>query len=34
MARDWAEACGLDAGLTFIGPRYEARWGLPAQVSL
>lgn len=21
------------SGLTFIGPRYEARWGLPAQVS-
>lgn len=22
------------SGLTFIGPRYEARWGLPAEVSL
>jgi tRNA pseudouridine38-40 synthase len=21
------------SGLTFIGPRYEAHWGLPAQVS-
>ena len=21
------------SGLTFIGPRYEARWGLPAEVS-
>ncbi len=22
------------SGLTFVGPRYEARWGLPAEVSL
>ncbi len=32
--RQVAGPTALASGLTFIGPRYEARWGLPAQVSL
>lgn len=31
--RDVAGPTAPASGLTFIGPRYEAQWGLPAQVS-
>jgi tRNA pseudouridine38-40 synthase len=31
--RQVAGPTGPASGLTFIGPRYEARWGLPAEVS-
>ncbi len=32
--RQVAGPTALSSGLTFIGPRYEAHWGLPAQVTL
>jgi tRNA pseudouridine38-40 synthase len=31
--RQVAGPTGPASGLTFIGPRYEARWGLPPEVS-
>lgn len=31
--REVAGPTALASGLTFLGPRYEARWGLPAEVS-
>ncbi|HET6554436.1 MAG TPA: tRNA pseudouridine(38-40) synthase TruA [Dyella sp.] len=31
--REVAGPTALASGLTFIGPRYEAHWGLPAEVS-
>lgn len=31
--RDVAGPTAPSAGLTFLGPRYEAHWGLPAEVS-
>lgn len=32
-SREVAGPTALASGLTFIGPRYEARWGLPVEVS-
>jgi tRNA pseudouridine38-40 synthase len=32
-SREVAGPTALASGLTFIGPRYEAHWGLPAEVS-
>ena len=31
--RELAGPTAPSSGLTFVGPRYEARWGLPAEVS-
>jgi len=31
--REVAGPTAASSGLTFIGPRYEAHWGLPVEVS-